>query len=141
MKLKHTRESCICTSAHSRASRSTLLFETLWRCISIFMYREAAFCFFFVSSLSSTHTRGLLLCARVKIVVVQRVREKLRGHVPPKKTTLSLSLFLSLASRAVAQQKFAELLSFGCLRRLSLHVALAERSACSFMYRNALKNV
>ena len=55
------------------------------------------FCLF-----SVVYTRGLLLCARV-IVGVKRVRERLCGHVPPKKTTLSLSR----AYRWVAQQKFA----------------------------------
>ena len=64
------------------------------------------FCLF-----SVVYTRGLLLCARV-IVVVKRVRERLCGHVPPKKTTLSLSLSLSLSR--VSLSSTAEVCSFCC---------------------------
>ena len=64
--------------------------DPLRQCISIFMYREALAFWFFFRLFSVVYTRGGLLCARV-IVVVKRVRERLCGHVPPKKTTLSLA--------------------------------------------------
>jgi len=134
MKLKHTRRLFVrLLPAGPRGV--LLLFETLWQCISIFIYREAAFWVFFVSSLSSK--RGVFFFARESssslLVFVKEWERDSVVMCHPKKL---LSLSRARAYRWVAQQKFAELLLFGFLRRLSLNVALAEE--CVLFYIETL---
>ena len=94
MKLKHTRVIYLYVCSQPGLEEYIALRDPLAVHLDLYVSRGGFLVFFCLFSV--VYTRGLLLCARV-IVVVKRVRERLCGHVPPKKTTLSLSLSLSLS--------------------------------------------
>ena len=105
--------------------------------LDLYVSRGFGFLFFFSSLLCRLHA-GWSSLRESHRRREKSERERLCGHVPPKKTTLSLSL--SLAYRWVAQQKFAAFVVRISSSPFSKRSSRRGVMSALFIYRNALKN-